>query len=58
VTLVDGRLADPTNLREVVLNAQAARELGVHLGSVITVTFNSDAQELASSSSSATPPPV
>jgi hypothetical protein len=45
VTLVAGRLADPERAGEAVMNAQAAAEAGVHVGSVITLGFNSDAQE-------------
>jgi hypothetical protein len=46
VTLVSGHLADPNNPHEAVMNAQAAKELGVHVGSVVQVGFYSDAQEL------------
>src|SRR5579863_9153310 len=45
VHLVAGRLANPANPHEAVMNAQAARELDVHLGSVIQLGFNSNAQE-------------
>jgi hypothetical protein len=44
--LVTGRLADPRNPSEAIMNAQAAAELGVHVGSVIRVALNSDAQEI------------
>jgi hypothetical protein len=46
VTLVRGRLADPGKVGEAVMNAQAAAELGIHVGSVIRVSFDSDAQSL------------
>jgi hypothetical protein len=48
--LVAGRLADPRNPHEAVMNSQAATEMGLHLGSVIQVGLNSDAQETAISS--------
>jgi len=44
VTLVSGRLADPVRADEAVMNAQAARQLGVHVGSVIRIPFYTDAQ--------------
>ena len=47
--LVSGRLADPNNPHEAVMNAQAATEMGLHVGSVIQVGLNSDAQEVAMS---------
>ena len=43
--LVAGRYAVPNNPHEAVMNAQAAAEMGLHLGSVIQVGLNSDAQE-------------
>jgi hypothetical protein len=43
--LVAGRLADPASTGEAVMNAQAAKEMGLHVGSVIEVALNSDAQE-------------
>jgi len=43
--LVAGRFADPASTHEAVMNAQAAREMGLHVGSVIQVALNSDAQE-------------
>jgi hypothetical protein len=46
VTLVQGRLADPKRRDEVVMNAQAAHELGLHIGSTARLGFNSDAQLL------------
>ena len=45
VHLVQGRLANPADPHEAVMNAQAAKELGVHLGAVIRFGLNSDAQE-------------
>ena len=47
--LVAGRFADPNNPHEAIMNAQAAKEMGLHLGSVIQVGLNSDAQEVAMS---------
>jgi FtsX-like permease family len=44
--LVSGRLAVPSDPGEAIMNAQAARELGVHVGSVIRFGLNSDAQEV------------
>jgi hypothetical protein len=44
VTLVEGRLANPDRSDEAVMNAQAARELGLHIGSVIGIPFYTDAQ--------------
>ncbi len=45
VHLVAGRLADPADPHEAVMNVQAAEELGVHIGSVIGFGLNSNAQE-------------
>jgi hypothetical protein len=45
VHLVAGRLANPANPHEAIMNAQAARELDVHLGSVVGLGLNSDAQQ-------------
>ncbi len=47
--LVAGRFADPKNPHEAVMNTQAAQEMGLHIGSVIHVGLNSDAQETAMS---------
>ena len=60
VTLVDGRLADPKRTDEIVMNAQAARQLGLHIGSTVRIGFNSDAQLLSADccSAKATPPVV
>ena len=60
VTLVDGRLANPNRADEIVMNAQAAHELGVHIGSTVRVGFNADAQLLSPDccSAKATPPVV
>ena len=44
VTLVEGRLANPNRTDEAVINAQAARELGVHVGSVVHIPFFTDAE--------------
>ncbi len=44
VSLVKGRFANPTRVGEAVMNAQAASEMGVHIGSVIQIPFYTDAQ--------------
>jgi hypothetical protein len=44
VTLVSGRLADPNRADEVVMSASAAREAGMHIGSVLPMGFCSNAQ--------------
>ena len=44
VTLVNGRMAEPRRTDEAVMDAQAAKEWGLHLGSVITMPFYSDAE--------------
>jgi hypothetical protein len=49
VTLVAGRLFDSRRPDEAVVDAQAAREMGVHIGSVIQVPFFSDKQATSSS---------
>ena len=46
VTLTSGRLADPTRTNEVVMDAGAAHELGMHVGSVLPVGFYTNAQQL------------
>ena len=48
--LVTGRFANPHDPTEAVMNAQAAAEMGLHVGSVIEIGLNSDAQEIALSS--------
>ena len=48
VTLISGRLPDLADPGQAVINAEAGKELGVHVGSTITVTLNSDAQLLSS----------
>jgi len=55
VTLVSGRLPDLADPHEAVLNAQAEQELGLHVGSVLTVTLNSDAELLSGANN---PPPA
>src|ERR1700722_963713 len=47
VTLVAGRMFNPSNPDEVVMNAQAAKELGLHIGSTVRIGFNTDAQLLS-----------
>jgi len=49
VTLVSGRLTDPDRTDEAVMNAQAATEMGVHVGSVIRIPFYTDAESTSSS---------
>jgi hypothetical protein len=49
VTLVSGRLADPDRAGEAVMSAQAASEMGVHVGSVIRIPFYTDAESTSSS---------
>ena len=49
VTLVEGRLFDPKLMDEAVMDAQAAKEWGLRVGSVIGIPFYTDA-ELNSSS--------
>ena len=44
VTLVSGHLFNSSRPDEAVINAQAALEMGVHVGSVIQVPFYSDEQ--------------
>ena len=44
VTLVKGRLADPLRIDEAVMNVQAAKEMGLHIGSIIQLPFYTDAQ--------------
>ena len=55
VTLVSGRIPDLVDPGQAVMNAQAGKELGIHVGSTITFTFNSDAQLLSSTNN---PPAV
>ena len=47
VTLVSGRLPDRADAGEALMNAQAEKEFGLHVGSTFTVTLNSDAQLLS-----------
>ncbi len=47
--LVAGRLAHPGNPHEAIMNGQAAKEMGLHLGSVARIGLNSDDQEIAMS---------
>jgi len=44
VTLVSGRLADPTRADEVVMSTSAAHEYGMHIGSALPMGFCSNAQ--------------
>lgn len=54
VSLIAGRMPNPHSLDEAVMNSQAAQEMGVHIGSVITAPFYTDKQ----SNSSASPDPA
>ena len=45
VTLKIGRLADPTRADEMVMDAGAAREFGMHVGSVLPVGFYTNSQQ-------------
>ena len=54
-TLVAGHWFNPRSPDEAVVNAQAAREMGVHVGSVIQVPFYTDEE---STSSTYNGPPV
>jgi hypothetical protein len=47
-TLVSGHWFDPNRPDEAVINAQAAREMGVHIGSVIWVPFYTDEESTSS----------
>lgn len=51
VTLVRGRLADPSRRDEAVMSVQAAQQMGLHVGSVIRVPFYTDADVLSSGTS-------
>jgi hypothetical protein len=44
VTFVKGIRAIPTRMGEAVMNAEAASEMGVHIGSVIEIPFYTDSQ--------------
>ncbi len=59
--VVAGRMFTPSNAGEGVMTAQAAKELGVHIGSVAQIAFNSDAQlnaEALEPSTAPSPPPA
>jgi len=51
VSLVAGRMFDQGSTDEAVMNVQAAQELGVHIGSVLTAPFYTDAELLSNSNS-------
>ena len=57
VTFVKGVKSIPTRIGDAVMNVQAAKEMGVHIGSVIEIPFYSDAQVNALTSRSAIPKP-
>ena len=42
VTLLAGRATTPSSRNEALMNAQAAKELGLHIGSVIRIPFYTD----------------
>jgi putative ABC transport system permease protein len=44
MTLIAGHLFDPRRPDEAVINLQTAREMGVHVGSVVRVPFYSDSE--------------
>ena len=44
VSLIAGRMPSPGSLDEAVVNPQAAQQMGVHIGSVITAPFYTDTQ--------------
>jgi hypothetical protein len=48
-TVVSGHLFDPNRPDEAVIDEQAAREMGVHIGSVIRVPFYTDKESTSSS---------
>ena len=57
VTFVKGVRAIPQRMDEAVMNAQAASEMGIHIGSVIQIPFYTDAQVNAITSRSEIPKP-
>ncbi len=44
VTVLQGRMADPDRMDEIVMSAGGAAEYGLHLGSTLRVAFFTDAQ--------------
>jgi hypothetical protein len=42
VTLLAGRMTNPTSRNEALMNVQAAKELGLHIGSVIRIPLYTD----------------
>ena len=46
LAVTDGRIFDPQRTDEMVMTAAAARELGMHVGSVLPMGFSTDAQLL------------
>ena len=44
VTVLRGRMADPTRADEIVMSAGAAAQYGLHIGSTLPVAFFTDAQ--------------
>ncbi len=44
VTVLQGRMADPTRPDEIVMSAGAAAQYGLHIGSTLPVAFFTDAQ--------------
>ena len=47
LTVTSGRAVDPGRADEAVMNAQAAKEMGLHVGSVIQIPIYTDAQLLS-----------
>ncbi len=48
ITLIKGRFANPNRPDEAVMNTEAAKELGLHVGSVIHIPFYTDAEATSS----------
>ena len=44
VTVVQGRMADPTRVDEIVMSSGAAAQFGLHVGSTLPIAFFTDAQ--------------
>ena len=44
VTVLQGRMADPARMDEIVMSAGAAAQFGLHIGSTLPVAFFTDAQ--------------
>ena len=57
VSLVGGELANPSSVDQAVMNVQAAKELGVHVGSVVQIPFYTDKKVNAERNSNVIPKP-